>query len=159
MHGSAAASKASITCFAIQCNLDPQDDDEAGPAGAAGSEAAECIVAGSAEWRTLGELEYALRLASAECREETSHMLLAVRLPHGVVGREDIACWQVGAVSVTAVGQHHCAQDERLQMALSNPGLQRPSSADKHDRGEKSTRSLDTVAKNFSKLGFGSPVP
>ena len=39
---------------------------------------AEPITAGSAEWRTLGNLEYAIRLAMAESREETSHMLLAV---------------------------------------------------------------------------------
>lgn len=74
----AAASKANITRFAIQCNLELPDEDAHGSPAAAGGETAEPIMAGSAEWRTLGELEYAIRLAIAECREETSHMRLAV---------------------------------------------------------------------------------
>ena len=52
-----------------------------------------------------------------------------------------------------------CAQDERLQMAISNPGLRQPLFASKHDVSTGSAGSVDTVAKNFSQLGFGSPVP
>ncbi len=81
---SAAPGKAAISRFAIQCKLEPRDDEEneAGPAAGAGEDP---VMAGSTEWRALGELEYAIRLAMAECREETSHMLLAVRclLPGG----------------------------------------------------------------------------
>ena len=52
-----------------------------------------------------------------------------------------------------------CAQDERLQMAISNPGLRQPLFASKPDASSGSARGIDTVAKNFSQLGFGSPVP
>jgi len=75
---SAAGGKASTSRFAIQCSLEPQDDGDDGSVTAAGGRIPEPLVAGSAEWRALGDLEYAIRLAIAECREETSHMQLAV---------------------------------------------------------------------------------
>ena len=75
---SAAAGKASTSRFAIQCNLEPQDEGDGGSVAAPGSGRPETLTAGSAEWHALGELEYPIRLAIAECREETSHMDLAV---------------------------------------------------------------------------------
>ena len=74
----ALASKASITRFAIQCNLDAQDEGDDGSVADTGSGSPERLVAGSVEWRMLGELEYVIRLAIAESREQTSHMDLAV---------------------------------------------------------------------------------
>ena len=49
-------------------------------------------------------------------------------------------------------------QDERLQMAFNVLPARQLQKGSNRDTAEAPERSLDTVARNFSKLGFGSPV-
>ena len=49
-------------------------------------------------------------------------------------------------------------QDERLQMAFKVLPSRQPQPDSNRNTADPSARNLDTVSKNFSKLGFGSPV-
>ena len=74
--------------YALQCNVAPlggdEDEDEVGGSGekeaAVQAEAADSPSAGSAEWRVLGEMEYAIRLCMLEIREEAPHTQITASL-------------------------------------------------------------------------------
>lgn len=81
----ALAPGTSVAQYALQCNVTPHgsgdedEDDGTEKEAATQAEAADIPTAGSAEWRVLGEMEYAIRLCMLEWREDTPHTHITAR--------------------------------------------------------------------------------